>query len=520
MRRIFLQLANFALLGAIFTLGCGGGNSAANSSTISILISPLSASLAAGAQQQFTATVTGSSNTAVTWQVNGMAGGNATVGTITASGLYTAPGSAPSTAITITAVSAANPADSASVSVTIVAASIAVTVAPSSAILAPSQQQQFTATVTGSSNTAVTWQVNGARGGNATVGTITASGLYTAPGSAPSTAITITAVSAANSADSASASVTVSSSSPIPDPLGTATGSGIACASGGVAGQCWRLTVSCPGVADNQPAIKVTTPATTAVGTIIFAVGNGGTGWYDQFYQQGTTIINNVVAAGFTAVQINFNDGAQGWLTGPGGPRKLACRFATAAEWIYTNIHQGGTAAPLCATGNSGGSGLIAYALAHYGMGSILAMVEPTSGPPFGRIDWGCLGTSPAITMGADACGQTLSPTYPSEIASSLLDTAYGNNTCSTQQSSAAGTFLNDSIMSPQTALSYPATDVHVLYGSLDTSSAVPQGWEWSSAIQSKHTISCVAGAPHGIPDTTQGATQISNDLINFCHLQ
>src|SRR5439155_16038186 len=71
--------------------------------------SPLAAlpiSVGAGGTQQFTATVRNTSNTAVTWQVNGVTGGNATVGTISSSGLYTAPAS-PAT-VTVTAVSQAD----------------------------------------------------------------------------------------------------------------------------------------------------------------------------------------------------------------------------------------------------------------------------------------------------------------------------------------------------------------------------------------------------------------------------
>jgi hypothetical protein len=278
-------------------------------------------------------------------------------------------------------------------------------------------------------------------------------------------------------------------------------------------------------VADYQEVIKVTAPASTAKGTVILAVGNGGTGWYDQFYQQGATVVSNLVNAGFTAAQINFptpTTGGQGWLTGPGGPRKLACRYATTALWIYNTatIHQGGTGGPLCATGNSGGSAAIAYALAHYGLGSIFSMVEPTSGPPMSRLDQGCLCGVAPITVGTDACGKTLSPCYPAPVAQTQIDPAYGNNDCSTANQSAASTFLNDSVMSSDAMLLYPKTDVHVLYGGQDTSSAIPQGWEWSSAIQSNHTIACVANATHGIADSLDGATQISNDLINHCHLQ
>ncbi len=83
-------------------------------------MSPTVASIRAGATQTFTATVTGSSNQAVAWQVNGAAGGNATLGSITAAGLYTAPASLPSpNTITITAVSAASSNAAATSSVTL-----------------------------------------------------------------------------------------------------------------------------------------------------------------------------------------------------------------------------------------------------------------------------------------------------------------------------------------------------------------------------------------------------------------
>jgi len=58
-----------------------------------------------GGTQQFTATVTNTSSSAVSWQVNGVAGGNSKAGTITSTGLYTAPDVIPSPAsVTISAV--------------------------------------------------------------------------------------------------------------------------------------------------------------------------------------------------------------------------------------------------------------------------------------------------------------------------------------------------------------------------------------------------------------------------------
>ncbi|MFA6004705.1 MAG: fibronectin type III domain-containing protein, partial [Elusimicrobiota bacterium] len=87
---------------------------------VAVNVSPLSASVKATFSQQFTAAVTGTSNTGVTWLVNGIVSGNATVGKITSSGLYTAPAVIPNPAtVTVSAKSLADASKSGSASVTI-----------------------------------------------------------------------------------------------------------------------------------------------------------------------------------------------------------------------------------------------------------------------------------------------------------------------------------------------------------------------------------------------------------------
>jgi hypothetical protein len=151
-------------------------------------VSPSSALLNVGKTQQFSASVSGTTNTGVTWWVNGVQGGNSTVGTISTSGLYTAPASVPSSStVTVTAKSVADTTKSASASVSIAAAqTVTVSVSPTSASLTTGKTQQFSASVSGTTNTSVTWEVNGVQGGNTTVGTISTSGLYTAPANVPS----------------------------------------------------------------------------------------------------------------------------------------------------------------------------------------------------------------------------------------------------------------------------------------------------------------------------------------------
>jgi DNA-binding beta-propeller fold protein YncE len=80
-----LGLLCLALVIGLVMAGCGS-----NSSSVTIALSPTSATVLLGTSFQFTATPTGSTN-AVQWSVNGFANGNATVGVISSTGLYTAP---------------------------------------------------------------------------------------------------------------------------------------------------------------------------------------------------------------------------------------------------------------------------------------------------------------------------------------------------------------------------------------------------------------------------------------------
>ncbi len=175
---------------------------------VSISLSPATANLAIRHTQQFTATVGNATNTGVTWSVNGVAGGSATAGTISSAGLYTAPAVYPGLGqITITATSVQDPNQTATAQV-ILSNGVEISISPTQATLNLGASLGFTATVTNTSNTAVTWSVNGIAGGNAGAGIITAAGVYTAPAALPSPAtVTVTATSQADPTASASAAV-------------------------------------------------------------------------------------------------------------------------------------------------------------------------------------------------------------------------------------------------------------------------------------------------------------------------
>jgi len=260
---------------------------------ISISVSPSSATLAAGQSRQFSATVSGTTNTNVVWSISPQ------VGTISASGLYVAPASVTgSTSVVVTATTVATPAKSHTAQVTLVqlsslscspssiqgpgtatctaalsaaapsgglavalsytstngvavtipssvtvasgagsatfsaqvgsatagstvtllasqggvtrtatlqvSSAIGITVSPSTVTLGAGQSQQFTAAVTGTTNTGVVWSIS------PLIGAISTSGRYVAPaGVAATMAVTVTATTVATPSKTATARITL-----------------------------------------------------------------------------------------------------------------------------------------------------------------------------------------------------------------------------------------------------------------------------------------------------------------------
>ncbi len=198
--------------------GAAGGSSSAPPPppppAITVSVSPTSASLYFGQQQQFLATVTGTTSTGVNWQVNAVTGGDASHGTVTAQGLYTAPDSLPSPpTVTVTAVSQADASASSSATVTL-ESDIRVAIAPASASLNAGGSETFTAQVTGtgSPNPNVNWSLTGPTC-PANCGTLSTNGnsaTYTAPATVSSSfQVQTVATSIADPTRSASSTIAV-----------------------------------------------------------------------------------------------------------------------------------------------------------------------------------------------------------------------------------------------------------------------------------------------------------------------
>src|SRR5690349_2394102 len=83
---------------------------AAPAAGVTVRIDPVNLTLAVGSTRQFSVLVGGTTNTAVTWSINGINGGNTTVGTISSTGFYSAPAvPPPGYTVTVKATSVADP---------------------------------------------------------------------------------------------------------------------------------------------------------------------------------------------------------------------------------------------------------------------------------------------------------------------------------------------------------------------------------------------------------------------------
>jgi hypothetical protein len=199
----------------------------ASGSGISVTVFPATATRAINHHLTLTAQVSGTANTNVTWSVNGLMGGSATVGRIcvvasspcqvVTSGTafqvdYVAPALLPTPdPVTVQAVSVADATKSGASQVTIIN-HVLVTVLPGSALLVPLGVQPFVASVLGTDNQNVVWQIQGAACSVAGIcGAITPASVYTAPGGAPTPdALQVVAVSSEDPAQSGTANVTIS----------------------------------------------------------------------------------------------------------------------------------------------------------------------------------------------------------------------------------------------------------------------------------------------------------------------
>ncbi len=183
----------------LYSSACSsGGGGHGTSSSVVVNVNPVHADVSVGNTQAFSVNVAGTSNIGVVWDIpEGSAGGS-----ITAGGLYTPPNSAGAYHVRATSI-----ADSSASGMATVTVHLGVFISPTSSTLRVRQTATFTATILGSTNTAVRWDVVEGNAG----GTVTAAGLYTAPNTGGTYHVRATSV--ADATQTAVASVTVQAGS-------------------------------------------------------------------------------------------------------------------------------------------------------------------------------------------------------------------------------------------------------------------------------------------------------------------
>jgi len=232
-------------------------------------------------------------------------------------------------------------------------AATVVTLSPGYTNLGVSATLQYSATVTGLATTTVTWEINGIVGGNSTLGTISTSGLYTAPSKIHTASILVEAAAADNTIgavyvnlEPAGPAITAINPSPLVtgNPTLTISGTGfLKGAAVSVNGN--NMTTTYVNATTLKTAVYQSTPGTGAV-----QVSNPGTLWGPVF----TVTFVNPQTISPTSETVTLGQTYQ--FTSTGATSWTATAGTISASGLYTapSIMPSSTAITVTATGPGG----------------------------------------------------------------------------------------------------------------------------------------------------------------------
>jgi hypothetical protein len=313
---------------------------------ISVAITPTApTAMTGGTTQQFTAVVTADgANAGVTW--------TASTGTISSTGLYTAPAIITATSATVSATSKTDTTKTSNV-VTITLTPISVSVSPATGTtLIGGATQQFTPTVTGdTANAGVTW--------TASTGTISATGLYTAPAVITGTSATVTATSKTDTTKSATGTITltpisvgtITPTSGTPSSLvggGSVTFTVAVNSDGSSSGVTWSIGTGVGTLSSVTTTSVIYTAPAIISGTVPVTITLTATSIKDGTKTNTATITLNPIAVSFTTVTtgITLDSGQNLALS-------AAITYDSSASGATFAATGAGSAKPASATGNS-----------------------------------------------------------------------------------------------------------------------------------------------------------------------
>jgi hypothetical protein len=282
--------------GVSLIVDCSISSLCPSASGVRVLVSPAAVNVGVGGTQAFRAAVTGTSNSAVTWTVEEAGGGS-----ITSSGLYTAPGATGT--FHVRATSGADATAYGRATVTVTGTGITVSIQPAAASVGLHGGIRFGLYLIGTTNSSVTWSVEEAGGG-----TIDGTGLYAAPGVAGNYHVRATSV--ADPTAYGRATVTVTNSPPFrvmvtAEPEATGGSSNLVCAQG--AGAVGPVTFSWHGYRDDgaTTGLSFNPPTSYAPVVTLSTTGTAGSNFYVFCV---VTDAVNAVASGDTMMTLSTGD--------------------------------------------------------------------------------------------------------------------------------------------------------------------------------------------------------------------
>jgi len=258
--------------------------------------------------------------------------------------------------------------------------------------------------------------------------------------------------------------------------------------------ECLGFELDCPALAQTASGEldmrRATRPDRGLV--MLFSAGKGERWWGES--QQDLALLDRLLEDGFTVVQVRWNKRESWLLSAPGedaGTAHLACRPATVVQWVHDNVYvpQGLDPAPLtcgfCLAGSSGGASQVTYPLAFYGLDGIVDAVVPISGPPHADQAAGCLHPQ----------GQE-DVWYAEVVGFSNIDGSYGfrysdtDGPCARLDAAMAARWQAESVATGGADYDHPATRVHFILGTSDTTGATGQGKLYAARLEAE-------GSPH-----------------------
>ncbi len=214
-------------------------------------------------------------------------------------------------------------------------------------------------------------------------------------------------------------------------------------------------------------------------GTILLTTGGRGTRWYREGEESNSinAMMDTLMDDGYKLVEIAWVE--PGVWEEPGGTISLACRSATAFDWVHENVHQGGL---LVAQGNSGGSAQIAFSLAYYGLDESLDLANLSGGPP--------------------PCPTSIEGSINFQQQQQCLVGAEGWDES------------KEPMLSGDPRLHYPNTIVRFFLGENEpTAYIIETAKAYHAAITSEKSLQIVPNTGHGVPRTEEGTTALITSI-------